>query len=72
MVFQIIDQKIRSAFSNAAVQYDALTSLHKEIGRELAKKVIDNEEADYILDVGMGTGWLTKKISFYFPDSKLR
>lgn len=69
MFLDAIDRKIRQSFSDAAFQYDILTSLHKEIGRELSRKVIDNEQADYILDIGMGTGWLTNRLSFYLPES---
>jgi len=71
MIFSAIDQKIRQAFSNAAVQYDVLASLQKEIGRELVKKIEDLEEAHYILDVGMGTGWMTNRLSNLFPDTKV-
>ena len=69
MVIKFIDKKIRKAFSDAAYHYDVLTDLHKEIGRELAAKVIKLENADSILDIGMGTGWLTNKLKFYFPES---
>jgi len=71
MLLDLLDRKIRSAFSNAALEYDLLTSLHKEIGRELMKKVIDAPAHDSVLDIGMGTGWLTKKIQFYLPESKI-
>lgn len=70
-MFNLIDQKIRQAFSDAATQYDMLTSLHKEIGRDLMAKIREEENNETILDVGMGTGWLTKKIAFYFPESKI-
>ncbi len=69
MVFKTIDNKIRQAFSDAAIQYDVLTSLHKEIGRELMRKVNTLDDAKRILDIGMGTGWLTNKLKFYFPDA---
>lgn len=69
MFLKFIDKKICEAFSDAALQYDVLTSLHEEIGRELSKKVIDTDNADAILDIGMGTGRMTRRISFYFPDS---
>lgn len=64
-----IEKRIRDAFSSAAMQYDALTSLHKEIGKELVKKVVNVDQCDKILDVGMGTGKVTKRLTFYFPDS---
>lgn len=69
MLFKLIDDKIRRAFSDAALQYDVLTSLHKEIGRELLAKVRENECSGSVLDVGMGTGWLTGKLKTYFPDA---
>lgn len=71
MILKALDQKIRNAFSSAAGQYDGLTSLHKEIGRELSKKVIDNDHTDSILDVGMGTGWLSHRLKFYLPASRV-
>ncbi|HLF17594.1 MAG TPA: methyltransferase domain-containing protein [Candidatus Omnitrophota bacterium] len=71
MLLDFIDQKIRKAFSDAAFEYDLLTSLHKEIGRELIKKVIAHEPAEAVLDIGMGTGWLTSRIKFYLPESKI-
>ena len=69
-MLNLIDKKIRQSFSNAALQYDVLTSMHQEIGRELVKKVL-NENAQYILDIGMGTGRMTRALSFYFPESKV-
>lgn len=69
MILKLIDDKIRRAFSDAAVQYDVLTGLHKEIGRELLKKAAAHEGNGPILDVGIGTGWFTARIKTYFPDS---
>ncbi len=69
MIFNAIDQKIRDSFSNAALQYDTLTSLHKEIGRELINKTINQEACSTVLDVGMGTGWFTRRLTNVFPDA---
>ncbi len=69
MILHFIDQKIRQTFSNAAIQYDVLTGLHKEIGRELIKKIKAKERVEAVLDVGMGTGWLTNRLKTYFPDA---
>jgi malonyl-CoA O-methyltransferase len=69
MIIKDIDVKIRQAFSNAAIQYDVLSSLHREIGRELVKKVVPIEPCQSILDIGMGTGWLTNKLTHFFPGS---
>jgi len=62
--------KIRRSFSDAADQYDILTSLHKEIGRELVKKVV-KLNASNILDVGCGTGYVANKAKFFFPESRI-
>jgi malonyl-CoA O-methyltransferase len=64
----IDDNPIRRAFSNAAMQYDMLTTLQKDIGRELLRK-LGEEDCSAILDVGMGTGYLTKKLLLYFPEA---
>jgi malonyl-CoA O-methyltransferase len=83
MLLKFIDDKIRRAFSDAAVQYDVLTGLHKEIGRELLAKAAAHEGngpildvgmvpiPTFILDVGMGTGWLTSRLKNYFPDARV-
>ncbi len=62
--------KIRKAFSESADQYDILTSLHKEIGRELVKKHVKHA-ANVILDVGCGTGYVANKAKFFYPESRL-
>ena len=78
MILKLIDNKIRRAFSNSALQYEALTGLHKEIGRELIHKVSLDVGLDVgmvpipslkILDVGMGTGWLTRRVKSFFPEA---
>ena len=69
MLLRLIDQKIRRAFSNAALQYEALAGLQKEIGRELVGKLNDLESCQHILDVGMGTGYMTNRLSLLFPDT---
>ena len=67
----LISHRIRRAFSSAAMRYDILTSLHKEIGRDLIKKVRDAGDYSSILDVGMGTGWLTARLAHLFPETKI-
>ncbi len=67
MILNAISRRIRASFSDAAAQYEALASLHKEIGRELSRKVIDNDDINRVLDIGMGTGWLTNRLGFYLP-----
>ena len=62
--------RVRKAFTEAADQYDILTSLHKEIGRELVKKTV-RIDAARILDVGCGTGYVANKAKFFFPESAI-
>ncbi len=71
MLLNQIDKKISQAFSKAALEYDVLTSLHKEIGRDLVKDILKGKDYQSILDVGMGTGWLTNKVKFYYPDARV-
>lgn len=68
MIWQTIHKKVRRAFSDAAFNYEVLSNLHKEIGRELIRKVMDKPCAR-ILDVGTGTGYLANKAKFYFPEA---
>ena len=69
-ILENIDRHIRRSFSEAAAEYDLLTSLHKEIARELMAK-IQFKEPQAILDVGMGTGYLTGKLAHYFPGAQV-
>lgn len=75
--------RIRQAFSKAAIQYEKHAGLQKEIGLKLLRIYSLGDEnietrsspgnekmcPQRILDVGMGTGWLTEKISSCFPGS---
>lgn len=71
MFLDVIDHKIRKAFSKSAIQYDVLTSLHKEIGRELTAKLALLGVPENVLDVGMGTGWFTNRLANAFSDAKV-
>lgn len=66
-----LTNRIRKAFTEAAAQYDLLSDLQKEIGRELSQKVVRLPEINRALDVGCGTGYLTGKLKFYFPSSPI-
>ena len=71
MAIDLLDDKVQNKFSESSLYYDALASLHREIGRELYGKMKDVEVCDNIVDIGMGTGWMTNRLSHIFPDSKV-
>ncbi len=69
MFFKTIDKKIKKSFSSAALQYDVLSSLHREIGRDLTSRIVFTQEPQAILDIGMGTGWFTNRLKNQNPDA---
>jgi malonyl-CoA O-methyltransferase len=69
MLWQVLNNRIRSAFSNAAMQYEVLAGLQRAIGRELVHQVLDQGDYGSILDVGMGTGRLTNRLKMLFPQA---
>lgn len=63
---------IRAGFSRVAARYDGYASPQKEIGRDLLASLDRGIESPaLILDVGMGTGWLTEIISGLYPHSRV-
>jgi malonyl-CoA O-methyltransferase len=63
---------VRSAFNKASGQYDEHAFLQKEIATRLdAKLDVISGESSVILDLGAGTGLLSKQLSKRFPDSQL-
>jgi len=71
MILKQLNQHIRRAFSNSAMHYEVLASMQYEIGRELVKTLDWNEACETILDIGMGTGKLTNRMSHLCPGSKI-
>jgi len=63
--------KIRKSFSDSAIQHDVFSVLQREIGRDLIAKVKDVTEVNRILDIGMGTGRMTNRLSFVFTESDI-
>ncbi|MBF0384802.1 MAG: methyltransferase domain-containing protein [Candidatus Omnitrophica bacterium] len=60
MVQEVND--IRRKFSRAAKSYDEYSSLHREIGNDLADLIIIDNPIDNILEVGCGTGYFSGRI----------
>lgn len=64
--------RINHNFSKAAPDYDREAVFQKEMARLLAETIKnDNPNADSILDLGTGTGFLIDKISNIYPKAKI-
>ncbi len=64
--------QIRSAFNKASSRYDEHAFLQKEIATRLdAKLDVISGTSKVILDLGAGTGLLSKQLTKRFPDSQL-
>ena len=64
--------QVRSAFNKASSQYDEHAFLQKEIASRLdAKLEVISGKSNVILDLGSGTGLLSKQLSKRFPESQL-
>ena len=70
MTETIIMNRIREKFSRAAAHYEKLTGLQQAVGLKLLKE-INVKEASRILDVGMGTGWVTEQLCRAYPSAKI-
>ena len=63
--------KVRKNFSRAARLYDQFSGLHRDIGRELMAHLPTVAPGGRILDIGMGTGWLTRELLRNFPGARV-
>jgi len=57
------------SFSKAACRYDRFAALQKEIGLELLAR-IPEKQYQHLLDVGLGTGWLTEQCAARFRGAR--
>lgn len=65
-----VSRKVRRSFSRAAVHYEQLATLQQSIGFRLLK-AIAHKKPQSILDIGMGTGWLTENLCAQFPNAEI-
>ncbi|MCX5716515.1 MAG: methyltransferase domain-containing protein [Candidatus Omnitrophica bacterium] len=57
-------ETVKKAFSKSAATYDTASDFQKETGRMLTDKILEAEAAaERILDVGIGTGSVTARLS---------
>jgi malonyl-CoA O-methyltransferase len=61
------EDMVRQAFSRAALSYDSLTSLHQQVALALLERVALPRPQATVVDIGMGTGWLTAALKNKFP-----
>ncbi|MDE1921025.1 MAG: methyltransferase domain-containing protein [Candidatus Omnitrophica bacterium] len=66
-----IDSKIRRRFDASAGRYDRYTTLHRQIAERLLSRVTKMPAPKICLDVGCGTGYLTRRLKDSFPQSEI-
>ena len=65
------NNRVKKAFSGAACCYDNLSGLQKKIGLSLVSRIPARDHYWNILDVGMGTGYLTHNLTCLYPEAKV-
>ncbi len=64
--------KIKHSFNNAALNYDANAVLQQEIGARLLERLeFFAINPQTILDLGMGTGFVTKQLAYAYPKADI-
>ena len=63
--------RIQKSFSKAAGRYEEFAVLQRDIGMRLFDTIEEKKEPLRILDVGMGTGWLTQRLRWRFPKAEI-
>ncbi len=61
---------VQTSFSRASKDYERHADIQKMIGLKFLDLLPEPEGVETILDVGMGTGWLTEKIASRFFHAK--
>jgi malonyl-CoA O-methyltransferase len=66
----LVKAKIKKHFSRAAAAYDNLTLFQKRWGERMLKEVLKRERRpERILDIGSGTGRLSRQLSTIYPQA---
>lgn len=69
---QLDKRQLRQAFNKAAHRYEATAVLQREVGQRIAERLLlIQKQPDLILDVGSGTGQLTRILSRRYRQSRI-
>lgn len=65
-------QKTRNAFHNAAMEYDSVTAMQRDVGDRLLSRLdFVQQEPEVIADIGAGTGVATGKLIRRYPNASV-
>ena len=62
---------VKMRFSRSAKDYDAYAHVQKDMGDKLLEGVKKQKDIKTILEIGCGTGYITKALITLFPDAKI-
>ena len=68
---QLNNFKIQNNFNKSAQHYDLYTQLHRDIADKVCSRLMREEMPTAILDVGCGTGYLTRKLKDLMPQVEI-
>lgn len=63
--------KVRRSFAAAALSYDGVAELQRRVGLEMLQRFPVRRSSGVLLDVGCGTGFLTRQLATLTPDQCL-
>lgn len=64
-------RKVAQSFSRAAVSYDAVAGLQRDVGMALLQKIPRGHAARHVLDLGCGTAFFTARLAQQWPHAQL-
>jgi malonyl-CoA O-methyltransferase len=65
---------LQKRFSKAAKSYDQYANVQKKMANRLLQDIVNMHDCDqqmHILELGCGTGYLTERLAFHFPNAEI-